>query len=128
MSYIVSEKISERVNVCEPHVQSRAAYMLLVSCLRNQDRRYDWKRNLHFRKRFLDSFKKKHGDLYCEYCGKRPLIYDGIGKEVKTFLATLDHVVPLSRGGIPFERSNIKVCCPQCNTKKGDHTDKEFIE
>ncbi|MBN3032659.1 MAG: HNH endonuclease [Candidatus Saganbacteria bacterium] len=48
----------------------------------------------------------------CQYCGR-----------TNTEL-TLDHVVPKSRGG-EESWSNLVVCCPRCNSKKGDRTLEE---
>lgn len=78
----------------------------------------------------------KEGDLYCEYCKKGPLIiYDinptehdmkNIGKNHRFNTkfnpsdgATCDHREPLSRGGHPFDYSNLAVCCARCNRRKG---------
>lgn len=51
----------------------------------------------------------------CWYCGIA--IYPGI--------ASLDHVLPLHRGGKDVD-TNIVACCQGCNTLKGDRTLEEF--
>lgn len=33
---------------------------------------------------------------------------------------TVDHVVPLSKGGEPFNLDNLVACCSRCNSKKRD--------
>jgi len=49
----------------------------------------------------------------CQYCGTR---VDGH--------ATIDHIIPRSRGG-RNTWENLVCCCTKCNTKKGDSTPKE---
>ena len=41
--------------------------------------------------------------------------------------ATIDHVIPKSKGGSD-EESNLVICCRGCNGKKGDLTMEEFLE
>lgn len=41
--------------------------------------------------------------------------------------ATFDHVIPLSRGGFS-NFSNLKLCCTDCNNKKGDLLLEELFE
>lgn len=36
-------------------------------------------------------------------------------------MATLDHVIPISKGG-SHTYSNIKTCCAECNCKKADNS------
>lgn len=38
--------------------------------------------------------------------------------------ATMDHIVPSSKGG-QTEWTNIVLCCTECNTRKGDRTPSE---
>jgi len=45
----------------------------------------------------------------CQYCGR----------EVSEKEATVDHVIPKSKGG-PWSWTNLVTCCPECNQKKGD--------
>lgn len=40
---------------------------------------------------------------------------------------TVDHVVPLSRGGTHAE-DNARCCCRRCNTRKSDNTINEFLD
>jgi len=40
---------------------------------------------------------------------------------------TLDHQIPLSRGGLST-LSNMRMCCNDCNNKKGDLLLEEFFE
>ena len=51
----------------------------------------------------------KHKEHICYYC-RRPLTNE---------MATLDHVIPLSRGGRTNQKNCILSCYP-CNKKKGD--------
>lgn len=44
-------------------------------------------------------------------------------KEYKPTQATLDHVTPLSKGGLDTEE-NCKTCCQACNSRKGGRTHK----
>jgi 5-methylcytosine-specific restriction endonuclease McrA len=66
---------------------------------------------------------------------KSPWWSSKVGQEGKCFycqvelnlsLATLDHVVPLSRGG-ETKKGNVVVSCKDCNTKKADATAVELL-
>ena len=50
----------------------------------------------------------------CQYCSKK----------VTTSSATIDHVVPKSRGG-PHTWDNLVIACTKCNSKKGNSLPKE---
>jgi 5-methylcytosine-specific restriction endonuclease McrA len=54
-------------------------------------------------------WQQKIGKAICYYCQK-PLASDE---------ATMDHIVPLSRGGYS-SKGNIAVSCKPCNTRKKD--------
>jgi 5-methylcytosine-specific restriction endonuclease McrA len=56
--------------------------------------------------------RRKNGP--CAYCG-----------ESKEHL-TMDHVIPLSKGGT-WRRENIVFCCSKCNLEKGDLSLDEFL-
>lgn len=52
----------------------------------------------------------------CHYCGDK----------FKKSELTMDHIVPLSRGG-KSTRGNVVVSCKPCNTRKKYHTPAEMI-
>lgn len=52
----------------------------------------------------------------CRYCG-RP-----VAENINSgFLLTIDHIIPVVRGGTK-KPSNLVVCCRTCNNRKGDRT------
>ncbi|RMD86100.1 MAG: HNH endonuclease [Candidatus Dadabacteria bacterium] len=50
----------------------------------------------------------------CQYCGAK----------LQSKIATIDHVIPKSRGGTTCW-TNVVTCCMKCNRKKGGKTPKE---
>jgi 5-methylcytosine-specific restriction protein A len=60
-------------------------------------------------------WKQQVGRGICYYCGE---------KFLKSLL-TMDHVVPVARGG-KTSKKNCVVCCKECNTKKGHHMTVEL--
>ncbi|MCK5542221.1 MAG: HNH endonuclease [Desulfobacterales bacterium] len=52
-------------------------------------------------------WKRKRSSGICYYCNNK-----FVPKEL-----TMDHVIPISRGG-KTEKSNVAPCCKECNTKK----------
>ena len=62
--------------------------------------------------------------LKCHYCGKTGLvkdIEDMSSAAQRSILATIDHVIPISKGGKRFDVSNCVVACYKCNSKKKDN-------
>lgn len=55
-------------------------------------------------------------DWKCAYCGS----------ELTPETATIDHIIPLSRGG-EHSINNIAPACSRCNSQKGDKTAEEFF-
>lgn len=55
-------------------------------------------------------------DCSCVYCGV--LVHNHTHGDLKT-KATIDHVVPRSRGGID-DLSNLTLACFSCNSSKGN--------
>jgi 5-methylcytosine-specific restriction endonuclease McrA len=93
----------------EPPVTAQAALVLLNATLSEQERA-EW---TEFRLRLL-----RASTMTCEYCGKT-----GLTEELKVgkgffLLGTLDHVVPVSKGGAVFDPANLKVACFPCNKSK----------
>ncbi|MCB0348594.1 MAG: HNH endonuclease [Bdellovibrionales bacterium] len=72
-------------------------------------------RNIARELRATQWWKQKLGAGICYYCEKRA---------PKDEL-TMDHVVPLARGGFST-KSNIVVCCKSCNTQKKYYTPAEL--
>lgn len=62
-------------------------------------------------------WKKKVTTGLCYYCGKK----------FKPSELTMDHLIPLSRGGYS-EKINIVPCCKECNTKKNSLLPVEWEE
>ena len=81
------------------------------------------------RKRIFRAILARDGSLTCEYCGKANLVvnYQPVaGFPHPHNMATIDHIVPISKGGDRTDISNIFVCCYQCNTEKGDLDHEAF--
>ena len=64
------------------------------------------------RERYSRANVFKRDGRACQYCGLKP-------REL-----TLDHVIPVSRGG-PDTWTNVVTCCTRCNRKKGARTPAE---
>ena len=60
--------------------------------------------------------KKLMEQSICYYCGK----------EI-TGLKTIDHKIPVSRGG-NNKGNNLVLCCKHCNSQKNEKTEEEYIE
>lgn len=85
---------------------------------------------LKFRDEFIAGM---NGPLTCLYC-QRALFSDAPRMPCKPKdhvfrrkkhiprqdIATIDHVIPLSKGGERFDPNNLVVACHSCNSKKGD--------
>jgi hypothetical protein len=58
----------------------------------------------------------------CTYCGVEVIIGAAGGAQ----LATIEHKIPLSRGGT-WKRGNLTCACYGCNNRKGNLTVEEFM-
>lgn len=64
--------------------------------------------------------------LVCRICGikghRRPFGKGGYGyyTDIENVYMSIDHIVPVSKGGTN-ERSNLRVLCTRCNSKKSDN-------
>lgn len=73
----------------------------------------------------VETLRGIHGDV-CPYCGVLMRFVAAIGREFVATKATIEHVVPLSRGGgHTFE--NTMLCCWQCNVRKNAKPLEEWI-
>ena len=89
---------------------------------------------------FRDDFVTRQTELVCHYCGKK-LVSD-VPDETKRprdrmfrrkrvpkgRMATVDHVMPLSRGGSRYDVTNLVIACERCNGTKGSLTPEEWEE
>jgi len=78
---------------------------------------------LEFREAYLDEQLAEHGDLVCHYCSTPDLVKQVSGPVTKSklhYLATVDHVLPRSKGGAEYDKSNLVVACYPCNQQKAD--------
>ena len=107
------------VLVDDPHPQSMAALVLLAGRLQKETIQ-DW---LNFRIAFLNSIISIRGDLVCAHCQAKGLL---IETDDTDKLATVDHVVPLSKGGEQFDRTNCIVACYPCNNNRKNRSIEEF--
>ena len=70
------------------------------------------------------ALRKRDGDL-CRYCGIVVDFTPCIGRQLRSATATIDHVVPISRGG-PHTWVNVVLACWACNGAKGTRTLHEW--
>ncbi len=64
--------------------------------------------------------RQSKGRLTCVYCGEKNLVTNFNIPIPAHRKATLDHVIPRSKGGSEFSLSNLVVCCSKCNQLKAD--------
>jgi hypothetical protein len=100
--------------VNNPHIKSCAAAVLLCK----KYRKLELFTYLKFRKNFMDSFSDD--ELVCYYCYKKNLIREIPKNSVHQphNLATIDHVIPISKGGKRYDIKNCVIACYKCNQKK----------
>ncbi|MBS3733255.1 MAG: HNH endonuclease [Desulfobacterales bacterium] len=60
-------------------------------------------------------WKRKCAKGVCHYCGR----------QVPPGELTMDHIVPIARGG-KSTRGNVVPCCKDCNTRKKDQLPMEW--
>ena len=70
----------------------------------------------------LTKKRRKHRRLLAETGGC--CIY--CGRPISEYNATLDHIIPMSRGGYS-EDENLVVCCKECNYRKYTFYVRDFI-
>lgn len=102
------------------HIASYANLVLLNRVYTQLEQR-QWNRS---RKLFLENKLKDCGRLVCHYCGNRNLKIKSSNRHEQ---ATVDHVVPKSKGGAPWDHSNFVVSCNSCNKKKATLNAEEFL-
>jgi hypothetical protein len=88
-------------------------------------------------KYFLRILLKRHGKK-CHYCGIETCLSSEIPKKAKSTAErrmmhamearriTIDHVIPISKGGKEFDVDNMVIACLKCNRQKGARFPKAF--
>jgi len=124
------EQLCHSIDLENPHPGSWAAAILLrkqffqplekevIKTIRKELKFHE-----KFRRIFFNQIVEQQGTLSCHYCGNYPLQRDS--KEHK-LLATLDHVIPISKGGDKYNPENIVVACGHCNSQRGNKDIKNF--
>ena len=122
MSYRKRESLSKRLGVSlveEPNVSSPAALLMLNRKLSLQDETlFDWMTWLKFRDNYFAEILERDGVIKCAYCQKN------LKPDVDTkddSLATIDHVIPVSKNGAVWDKSNMVSACLKCNQNKKDN-------
>ena len=69
----------------------------------------------HPKRRKMRTKKRLKPGTRCAYCGKL----------LSTHTATIDHIVPLSKGGT-YDPDNLCWCCKKCNSAKGSKLYNEW--
>lgn len=112
-----------------PYQKSRLSYILLTEDLRQHDtfvleKKDELYRYLKFRRDYLTQELKTHGVLKCAYCPATNLVigsmYEHKKNQKNTKLATIDHIIPLDKGGGRLDPNNVNVSCRACNQRKGN--------
>jgi 5-methylcytosine-specific restriction endonuclease McrA len=79
-------------------------------------------------RKFLSEVLAKEGHLKCTYCPKDNLQIEFDGMKIpRNKMATIDHIVPISKGGEIYDYSNLCVACARCNNKKSDYDLQTFL-
>jgi hypothetical protein len=109
-----------------PNIQSPASLALLSKQLAKQSNNfYNPFKWIIFRRRFFKRLEKEGVALTCKYCHKDNLYHKMKGSD-KRCLATLDHIVPVSKGGLIYDVNNLAVVCYPCNNRKKNLSEEEF--
>jgi 5-methylcytosine-specific restriction endonuclease McrA len=116
--------MKELILIEDPPLTSRAAGILLRRKLIRTAVYHGYQGWLRFRLETLERWQAERGVLTCHYCGRTPLIIDGLPDTDD--LATLDHVIPRARGGSHYDLANLVAACNLCNGKKGDKLPEHF--
>lgn len=120
----------QHVIIGTPTSGSYADYLLLKDGYRDIDpvpkstKKAGKFKQMLFNTKFLQHMIKEHGELHCEYCGKKDLVlYHWKYDTVKDYndMATADHFLPRATyPELAKDYNNLKVCCHKCNQKKKD--------
>lgn len=106
----------------EPHIQSFAALLLIKNEYASLDPEanpaINWKIFKRRKKQMLKKQFAQYGKYICAYCKRDDLTIDIAQSSPRR--VTIDHIIPLSRGGSLTSKLNMAICCFSCNNKKGN--------
>lgn len=104
----------ERVAFVDEEAQLRAAAAMQGRYLPEDVLLVRLLRNIHVPRRMLRPNRRNlllRDDNTCQYCG-----FTGPASEL-----TVDHLIPISRGGAPDRWENVVIACKRCNWRKANH-------
>ncbi|MGM0641487.1 MAG: HNH endonuclease [Thermotogota bacterium] len=87
---------------------------------RLQSKVYNWNKSYDIPEQYIKYIVDDilHNYRKCKYCGEW-LIEDNI---------SLDHILPVARGGRIDDEYNVELICKRCNVRKGRLTEEEYKE
>ena len=73
----------------------------------------------HRKKEFLDELLKRHGPT-CQKCGIDVILIDQLAAliGIQFTIATIDHIIPIARGGAWKDIHNMQILCEFCHAEK----------
>jgi 5-methylcytosine-specific restriction endonuclease McrA len=120
------EPVAHRIHEEIPHPMSWAAALLLREELGQEEAVIilkDFlgvkKRDAVFRRGVFKKERVRAGALICHHCKGGPL-QTGKSSCYQHMRATVDHVVPISKGGARFDEMNVVIACAACNSERGN--------
>ena len=113
------------VYVDEPHKSSLASLILLTKDYSSM--KFDeW---MVFVNELFDECLAMNGMLRCAYCYKPNLVREvkDFSKRGQRYLATIDHITPIAKGGGVHDKNNCAIVCFTCNQAKKDKIMPLFV-
>ena len=107
-----------KIYVEDPDIASLASLVLLSNFYKSAELK-QW---LEFRDELLNERTYPESGLVCVYCGEEHLLKDPPEgcRRYPHNLATVDHFIPVSKGGERYNKGNCVIACYSCNQKKKD--------
>lgn len=84
------------------------------------------------KRKIMEILANKQDGWYCSYCKKQlpeasGELYNGYSREDWKGFPSIDHYIPLIKGGTN-NMSNFVLCCNHCNVKKGTKHGDEYLK
>ena len=87
-------------------------------------------RRIDFSRKYLFKLLKDKGNLICHYCNRQYLKIemDSVLHPISEYeKASIDHIIPVSKGGDIFNSENMIVSCALCNSIRGNMDYGDYI-